>query len=144
MDGQWKHIYRQLKEKEITPEEASWQFKQWGKHKEKNHAANDLLPALKEIVAEVLAIDANEIHHDVLLGEQGFDPLKLNQLANRLNTKFGLELTTKDLAEQNTLDDLAQFLQVAKSSQGDQRLREKTINYLKSTFPRCLRSMPRK
>ncbi|MBO1583287.1 acyl carrier protein, partial [Bacillus sp. XF8] len=130
MDGQWKRIYRQLKGKEITPEEATEQFKRWGQHK-KNYVSSDLLPTLKKIAAGVLAIDTKDIHHNVTLGEHGFDPLKLTQLADRLNNQFGLELNTKDLAEQNTLDDLAHFLQGINLSKGDQHLRGKIIDYLK-------------
>ncbi len=125
MDEKWRHIYRQLKEKEIRPEEASKQFKQLYQHKERDSETSDLLLELKKIAAEVLAIDAKEIHHDVPLSENGFDPLKLTQLADRLNNKFGLELTTLDFAEKSTLYDLVQFLQSTKPSKENSRLWEK-------------------
>ncbi|WP_347836773.1 acyl carrier protein, partial [Gracilibacillus sp. JCM 18860] len=81
-----------------------------------------------------MAIDAKEIHHDVPLSENGFDPLKLTQLADRLNNKFGLELTTLDFAEKSTLYDLVQFVQSTKPSKENSRLWEKTIDYLKENL----------
>ncbi|MBB4302686.1 amino acid adenylation domain-containing protein [Rhodobium orientis] len=69
-----------------------------------------VLAALIDEAAAQLKVSVDDLESDVELTEYGFDSIGFTQFANRLNDRFGLELTPPLFFEYPTLDGLAGHL----------------------------------
>lgn len=69
-----------------------------------------VLASLFEETGAQLKVPSDELDPDVELTEYGFDSIGFTQFANRLNDRFGLDLTPTLFFEYPTLDGLARYL----------------------------------
>jgi amino acid adenylation domain-containing protein len=65
---------------------------------------------LKQAVSQLLQVEIEDIDADTRLNEYGFDPIKLAQLANKLNQEYKLELTPTIFFEHPDLHGFAKYL----------------------------------
>ncbi|MDP4181234.1 MAG: SDR family NAD(P)-dependent oxidoreductase, partial [Bacillota bacterium] len=65
---------------------------------------------LVEMAAEVLEVKADDIDVNVNLEEYGFEPVKLTELAKRINLKYCLDIIPDSLYECATLQSMSRYL----------------------------------
>ncbi len=75
----------------------------------KDQAAQKFLRDLLQMAGDILKIEAEEIDPEAEISEHGFDSIDFTQLANKINERFGLELTPTVFFEHASLSEFAEF-----------------------------------
>lgn len=70
-----------------------------------------MLEKLKEIIAEQLSVDADEIELTTSFKDDlGADSLDLYELVMALEEEYNVEIPSEDLAQLNTVEDVIKYL----------------------------------
>lgn len=113
MDHPVKSLYRQIKNGEISQEEAAKQIRQFLMQipaMTNTSLADQLKGDLREKVADLLNVPAEHVSTGTELAEFGLDPVLLADLADWLNQRYQLELTPGLILEQRNLHGLAVYI----------------------------------
>ena len=72
---------------------------------------NKELEILKNVIAEVLSVDPNEIHEDTtFIDDLGADSLDLVELVMAMEEEFGVEIPDSDAESILTVEDVVKYI----------------------------------